>query len=242
MAILESQFGINIRTINSNSTTTLFLSNNSNGILILPSTLSNAILNFNFTLNGLPVTTGIAGTLTLTAQYKEGPIVALTTLDLSSANNYKIIGKYTQVNASLTGLTGADKVIIYADQDANIQDSGSGSGTIEQITSNNGSIVVTNPTGPITNIQVAGGFVTPSTATNTINSLNAGNSANVVLTWNNAFVSTAYTITASAYNSQNLIFSVNPVSKTTTTATLQVTNLSTSNASAAITVEAIAQL
>ncbi len=36
-------------------------------------------------------------------------------------------------------------------------DSGGGSGTVDEITSNGGSITVTNPTGPIVNIEVAGG-------------------------------------------------------------------------------------
>ncbi len=111
----------NIRTMNTNATVSLSLTNGNSGILDLPALLKNALVNFNFTLDGMPVLSGVTGTLTITAQYLTGRTTSIGSINLATTTgNIAVSGKYTQLNVSLSGLTGADTVIIYADQDVNI--------------------------------------------------------------------------------------------------------------------------
>lgn len=109
-----------VATTQINSTTSLSLQDDQTGSILLPSNLADTFINLNFTLDGEPIITGLAGELLIYGQYKNSPQILLKNMDLSTDYMTLIEGKYTQLNVSLSGLSGADTVIIYADQNLNI--------------------------------------------------------------------------------------------------------------------------
>ncbi len=154
--------GIEVNTVQSSSVTQLSLLNGGNGTIQLPSPLLNTLINLNYTLAGTPVLSGVTGAITFTGQYKDGPIVTFGAVNLAINHTYAIVGKYTKLHASLSGLTGADTVIIYADQDSNNILSNSSSG------GDVGAIALTVISGDSTIIQNGASVYNPGDQTITI--------------------------------------------------------------------------
>jgi hypothetical protein len=107
-----------VRTLNSNSTTSVTAILGTPVNLFLPSTLANCILNLEF-FSFNPILK-ITGSMTVQGQYKNGRIQNIAVLDLSVINNYLVIGKYTKLIITLTALNGAETVVVSADQNSNI--------------------------------------------------------------------------------------------------------------------------
>lgn len=169
MSTFSSDGDIDVRTTTTNSNTSLTLQASQSGTLLLPSTLANAILNFNFKLAGNYVTTGITGTATVTGYYLNGKPTALGTINFASNISLKVLGKYTSLVITLNSLSGADTIIAYADQNINIfpdPTAPDGGATSLNITSDDSSIVGVgsyNPTTRALTAELQGQYLPPFT-------------------------------------------------------------------------------
>jgi hypothetical protein len=107
-----------VRILNSNSTTTVTAVLGTSVDLFLPSTLANCIINLEFFSSNPSFV--VAGNMTVQGQYQNGRKQNIATLDLSIINSYLVIGKFTKLIITLNALTGADTVVVSADQNSNI--------------------------------------------------------------------------------------------------------------------------
>lgn len=142
------QYGDAPQTYQTNGVFSDGIANNGTMTLKIPATLANCMLAFEFYNGDTPVTTGIAGNLTATGKFKNGRNRSLGTINLATADTYPIMGVYNSLTFSLTGLTGATRVVISAIQYANIIDipsSADGGATSVTVTSPDGSVIETAP-------------------------------------------------------------------------------------------------
>lgn len=88
------------------------LNNQSNVQLDTPATLVNTTLSLEFYNGDTPVTTGIAGTLSVAKQWKNGRIQAPVQYQLSGTDTIQISGLSSRVYLSLSALNGCDRIVV----------------------------------------------------------------------------------------------------------------------------------
>ena len=88
------------------------LNNQSNVQLDTPATLANAVLSLEFYNGDTPVTTGIAGVLTVAKQWKNGRIQSPVQYQLNNTDAIQISGLSSRVYLSLSALNGCDRIVV----------------------------------------------------------------------------------------------------------------------------------
>lgn len=122
--------------------------NNQTLTIKAPATLSNAIVAFEFYQGGNPVTTGVSGSLSITGKWQNGRNRSLGTTNLATTDFTTISGLFSSFTFSLTGLVGADSVVVSVVQYSNIisiPSSADGGALSLSVISPDGSIVETAP-------------------------------------------------------------------------------------------------
>jgi len=95
------------------------LNNQSNVVLETPATLANAVLLLEFYNGDTPVTTGIAGTLSVAKQWLNGRIQPQVAYQLNATNVIQLTGLVSKVYLTLSNLVGCDKIVVNSAQYAN---------------------------------------------------------------------------------------------------------------------------
>jgi hypothetical protein len=90
--------------------------------VLLPANLINSIVNVEAYNGDVPLgeTDPLSGTVTIRGQYNNSKPILAATIDLATAEYTIVEGNFTKLLISVTGLTGADNLVVTATQAPNV--------------------------------------------------------------------------------------------------------------------------